>query len=104
MLRATLALRRSFAPLGDRVLVSRLAVEEKTAGGLFLPGADEKKSSEGVVSAVGPGAVTESGNNLPMNLKEGDKVLLPEYGGMKIELDGEEKFLYRESDILGKFQ
>jgi chaperonin GroES len=39
-----------------------------------------------------------------MNLKEGDKVLLPEYGGMKIELDGEEKFLYRESDILGKFQ
>ncbi|GMI34493.1 hypothetical protein TrCOL_g13445 [Triparma columacea] len=104
MLRATIALRRSFAPLGDRVLVSRLAIEEKTAGGLYLPGADEKKSSEGIVSAVGPGAVTETGANVMMNVKVGDKVLLPEYGGMKIELDGEEKFLYRESDILGKFE
>jgi chaperonin GroES len=84
--------------------VSRLAIEEKTAGGLYLPGADEKKSSEGIVAAVGPGAVTESGANVMMNVKVGDKVLLPEYGGMKIELDGEEKFLYRESDILGKFE
>ena len=57
-----------------------------------------------MVDAVGGGLTTETGNNIPMNVKVGDKVLLPEYGGMKIEGDGEEKFLYREGDILGKFE
>jgi co-chaperonin GroES (HSP10) len=60
---------RKFAPLSDRVLVSRAVVAEKTAGGLYLPGADDKKSSEGLVEAVGPGLLMESGATAQMNLK-----------------------------------
>mmetsp|Transcript_11444 Transcript_11444/g.23144 ORF Transcript_11444/g.23144 Transcript_11444/m.23144 type:complete len:105 (+) Transcript_11444:41-355(+) len=103
MLRATTRLARSFQPLSDRVLVSRVAVETKTAGGIILPGAEDKKGSEGVVEAVGPGMLMENGSTSAMNVAVGDKVLLPEYGGTKIELDGDEKFLFREMDILGKF-
>ena len=99
-------LRKQFKPLSDRVLVARAVMEEKTSGGLFLPGADEKKTNEGIVEAVGPGLLMENGSCAAMNLKVGDKVLLPEYGGTKIELGNEkdEKFLYREMDILGKFE
>jgi len=57
----------------------------QTAGGIFLPG-DEKAANEGTVSAVGPGLPTETGAVIPMNVKVGDKVLLPEYGGMKVEV------------------
>ncbi|GMI08118.1 hypothetical protein TrLO_g14300 [Triparma laevis f. longispina] len=102
MFRATLALRRSFSPLSDRVLVSRTIAETKSAGGILLPGA-EKPTNEGVVEAVGPGMLMENGTTSKMNVVVGDKVLLPEYGGTKVEMDGEDKFLYREMDILGKF-
>ena len=76
--------------------------ETKSAGGILLPGA-EKPTNEGTVIAVGPGMLMENGSTSKMNVEVGDKVLLPEYGGTKVEMDGEEKFLYREMDILGKF-
>ena len=87
---------------------------EKTAGGLFLPGdaSDRKKGSTGTVIAVGPGyLMPETGKLAPMNVKVGDEVMIPEYGGMKIEFEdktgfteGEDRFLYREGDILGTFR
>jgi chaperonin GroES len=60
--------------------------------------------NEGEVVAVGPGAKTKEGNTLPMSVVVGDRVLLPEYGGHTVKLGDDEFHLYRDEDILGKFQ
>ena len=104
MFTRTRALARSLAPLGDRVLVRRAAKEVQTASGIYLPTDTTKDPNEGTVVAVGPGEKDVSGNLHPVNVKNGDTVLLPEYGGMKVKIDDEELFLFRESDILGKFE
>ncbi|CAM9935285.1 unnamed protein product, partial [Chrysoparadoxa australica] len=74
----------------------------QTAGGIFLPESQVSKVNEGEVVAVGPGRVAENGTVVPMNVSIGDNVLLPEYGGQVIEVDGEELSLLRDADILGK--
>jgi len=99
----TLALSRTLAPLGDRILVRRAAKEVQTASGIYLPADSAKSPNEGEVIAVGPGMRDVSGNLHPPTLTKGDSVLLPEYGGMKVKIDDEEMFLFREDDILGKF-
>lgn len=68
-------------------------IPEKAAG----------KVLEGRVVAVGPGYRTESGQTVPISLKTGDKVLLPEYGGNKVQLEDKEYFIFRETDIIGVF-
>ena len=92
------------APLGDRVLVRRAPKETQTAAGIFLPSDKTKDPNEGEVIAVGPGEKDVTGTLHPTLLKTGDTVLLPEYGGTKIKIDKDELFLFRESDILGKFE
>eukprot|EP00586_Coscinodiscus_wailesii_P021053 CAMPEP_0172497310 /NCGR_PEP_ID=MMETSP1066-20121228/98022_1 /TAXON_ID=671091 /ORGANISM="Coscinodiscus wailesii, Strain CCMP2513" /LENGTH=96 /DNA_ID=CAMNT_0013269997 /DNA_START=162 /DNA_END=452 /DNA_ORIENTATION=+ len=94
---------RSLAPLADRILVRRGAKEVQTAGGIYLPTDKTKVPNEGEVIAVGPGMRDVSGNLHSPTLKTGDKVLLPEYGGTKVTIDDDEMFLFREDDILGKF-
>ncbi len=98
------ALARSLAPLADRVLVRRAAKEVQTAGGIYLPTDKTKAPNSGEVVSVGPGMRDVSGNLHSPTLKSGDSVLLPEYGGTKVEINGEELFLFREDDILGKFE
>jgi len=94
---------RSLAPLGDRVLVRRAPKEVQTAAGIYLPTDKTKDPNEGTVVAVGPGEKDVTGTMHPTTLKTGDQVLLPEYGGTKVKIDDEELFLFRESDVLGKF-
>lgn len=98
------ALARNLAPLADRVLVRRAAKEAQTSGGIYIPTATVKTANEGEVVAVGPGMRDVNGNLHPPSLKPGDKVLLAEYGGVTVKLDGDEMFLIREDDILGKFE
>ncbi|KAL7577846.1 hypothetical protein ACA910_010593 [Epithemia clementina (nom. ined.)] len=100
----TRALFRSLAPLGDRVLVRRAPKEMQTASGIYLPTDKTKDPNEGTVVAVGPGERDVTGSLHATTLKEGDVVLLPEYGGTKVKVDDSEFFLFRESDILGKFE
>lgn len=69
---------RSLVPLLDRVLVQRIKAETKTAGGIFLPESSVEKLNEAKVLAVGPGALDKKGNRLPMGVKEGDRVLIPQ--------------------------
>lgn len=96
---------RSLAPLGDRVLVRRAAKETQTASGIILPTDSTKDPNEGEVIAVGPGILDVTGILHANTLNNGDKVLLPEYGGTKVVIDkDDELFLFRESDILGKFE
>ncbi|VDO62991.1 unnamed protein product [Haemonchus placei] len=77
---------KSFKPLHDRVLVERCAAETKTKGGIMLPEKSQGKVLEATVIAVGPGARNEKGDLIPMSVKSGDHVLLPEYGGTKVKL------------------
>ena len=104
MFARTRALARSLAPLGDRVLVRRAPKEVQTASGIYLPTDKTKDPNEGTVIAVGPGEKDVTGNLHAVNVNVGDTVLLPEYGGMKVKIDDDELFLFRETDILGKFE
>ncbi|RWS23967.1 10 kDa heat shock protein-like protein [Leptotrombidium deliense] len=95
---------RRLIPLFDRVLVERFAAESKTKGGIMIPEKAQGKVQSGTVVAVGPGARNEKGDLQPISVKVGDKVLLPEYGGHKIEIDDKELYLFRDNDILGKWE
>lgn len=91
----------SVKPLHDRVLVKRLAEEEKTAGGIYIPDTAKEKPQRGQIVAVGKGRVTEDGRVIPLDVKVGDRVLFSKYAGTEIKIDGEEYLMMREDDILG---
>jgi chaperonin GroES len=91
----------NFRPLHDRVLVQPLDEEEKTAGGIIIPDTAKEKPSEGKVIAVGPGAKTEDGKILPMEVKVGDLVLFGKWSGTEVKIDGVEYSIMKESDIMG---
>jgi chaperonin GroES len=90
-------------PLHDRILVRRMAEEEKTAGGLFIPDTAKEKPQKGEIVAAGKGRITEDGKTLPLEVKAGDKVLFSKYAGTELKLNGEEFLMMREEDILGIF-
>ncbi|UYV77287.1 HSPE1 [Cordylochernes scorpioides] len=94
---------QKFLPLLDRVLVQRLAAETKTKGRIIIPEKAQHKVHTAYVVAVGQGYRTQKGDIVPLSLKEGDKVLLPEFGGTKVEIEDKEYYLFKDSDILGKW-
>lgn len=87
--------------LRDHVLVKRLAAEDKTSGGLFIPDTAKEKPLEALVISVGSGKVLESGKTQALSVKAGDKVLIGKYSGSEVTLDGNEHIVLREDDILG---
>ena len=87
-------------PLHDRVIVKRTEGEDKTKGGIIIPDTAKEKPIEGKVVAVGNGKILKSGKTLPMQVKEGDKVLFGKYAGNEIKIDGEEHLIMREDDII----
>ena len=88
-------------PLQDRVLVRRVAEEEKTKGGIIIPDSAKEKPQEGEIVAVGPGGRDESGKLIPIDVKVGDKVLFGKWSGTEVKLDGAEFLIMKESDIMG---
>jgi chaperonin GroES len=88
-------------PLNDRVLVTRVEEEQKTAGGIIIPDTAKEKPQEGKVVAVGPGKCDESGKRVPLEVKKGDRILFSKYAGTEIKIDGKEHIFMREDDILG---
>jgi chaperonin GroES len=88
-------------PLQDRVIVKRIAEEEKTKGGIIIPDTAKEKPQEGKVVAVGKGKTSEEGKLMPLEVKVGDKILFGKYSGSEIKLNGEEHLIMREEDILG---
>ena len=87
-------------PLHDRVIVRREEEEQKTAGGIFLPGSAQEKPNQGEVIAVGSGRILDSGELRPVDVKIGDIVVFGQYAGNdKIDVDGEELIILSESDI-----
>ncbi|RKO85795.1 chaperonin 10-like protein, partial [Blyttiomyces helicus] len=89
-------------PLFDRVLIQRVKAAERTASGLYIPEKAQETLNEGVVLAVGPGGPDKDGVIRPVAVKEGERVLLPPYGGNSVKLGEQEYFLFRDSEILAK--
>ena len=90
-----------FKPLHDRVLVRRLASDEKTAGGIIIPDTAQEKPMEGEVLEVGSGSRDESGKLVPLDVKKGDKILFGKWSGTEVKMSGEEYLIMKESDIMG---
>ena len=90
-----------FRPLHDRVLVRRIAVDEKTAGGIIIPDTAQEKPQEGEVVAIGVGAKAEDGSVTPLDVRVGDTILFGKWSGTEIRIDGEDLLIMKESDILG---
>jgi len=87
-------------PLHDRVIVKRMEGEEKTKGGIIIPDTAKEKPVEGKVIAVGSGKVLENGKKAPLQVKEGDRILFGKYSGTEVKIDGEERLIMREDDII----
>ena len=87
-------------PLYDRVIVKRLEAEERTKGGLYIPDTAKEKPIQGQVMAVGNGKRSDSGSSQPLEVKVNDRVLFGKYSGTEIKLDGEERVILREDEIL----
>jgi chaperonin GroES len=87
-------------PLNDRVLVKRIEEVQVTKGGILIPDTAKEKPIEGKVIAVGPGKMSDAGNRMPLQLKEGDRVLFGKYAGTEIKMESEEYLMMREEDIL----
>jgi chaperonin GroES len=90
-----------FRPLHDRVVVKRINPETKTKGGIIIPDTAREKPQQGEVVAVGPGGRDESGKLIPIDIKNGDKVLFGKWSGTEVVLDGEELLIMKESDVMG---
>ena len=90
-----------FRPLHDRVVVKRVAEEEKTKGGIIIPDTAKEKPMEGEVVSVGPGARDEKGTLVAPDVKAGDRILFGKWSGTEIKLDGVEYLIMKESDIMG---
>ncbi len=88
-------------PTLNRILIRKIEQQTKTASGIILSEAPQEPIGE--VIETGPGNLNEKGERVELSVKKGDFVLLPDYGGSKIKLAGKEYFVYRDSDILGKY-
>ena len=93
-----------FRPLQDRVLLKRVEAEETTAGGIIIPDAAKEKPAEGEVLAVGSGARDEGGTLHPLEVKVGDRVLFGKWAGTEVLIDGADRVILKESEILGIFE
>jgi chaperonin GroES len=90
-----------FRPLHDRVVIRRVNAEEKTTGGIIIPDTAQEKPTEGKVLAAGPGTRNEQGQLVPLDVKEGDRILFGRWSGTEVKLDAEELLIMKESDIMG---
>jgi chaperonin GroES len=89
----------AITPLNDRILLKRVASEEKTAGGIIIPDTAKEKPQEGEIIAVGPGKLGDKGDRVTPTVKVGDRVLFGKYSGTEVNYGGEEYVLLREDDI-----
>ena len=86
-------------PLEDRIVVQAVEAETTTASGLVIPDTAKEKPQEGIVLAIGPGRF-EDGQRVPLDVKEGDRVLYSKYGGTEVKYSGEEYLVLSARDVL----
>lgn len=88
-------------PLQDRILVRRVAEEDKTKGGIIIPDSAKEKPAEGEVVAVGSGKVNDKGQLRALDVKKGDRILFGKYSGSEIKVDGVDLLILKEDEVLG---
>lgn len=88
-------------PLRDRILVERIEDQEQRIGGIIIPDTAREKPQQGRVVAAGNGRVTDKGDVLPLDVREGDTVLFGKYAGSEIKIEGKEYLILREDEVLG---
>jgi chaperonin GroES len=87
-------------PLGDRIIIELVELEEKTASGIVLPDTAKEKPQEGKVIAVGTGRVLDNGERVALEVSVGDSIIFSKYAGTEVKYDGNEYLIVRENDIL----
>lgn len=87
-------------PLHDRVLVKRIESQEQVRGGIIIPDTAKEKPQEAQVVAVGPGKLSDEGKRSPMDVKEGDRILMGKYSGSEIKIEDNDYVILREDEIL----
>lgn len=87
-------------PLGDRIVIELTEQEEKTKSGIVLPDSAQEKPQEGKVIAVGTGRVTENGERVALEVKDGDSIIFSKYSGTEVKYQDNEYLILRESDVL----
>ncbi len=87
-------------PLHARGIVKRVEEDGKTKGGIIIPDTAKEKPIEGIVTAVGSGKREEGGKKIPLDVKEGDRILFSKYAGTEINIEGEEHLIMKEEDII----
>jgi chaperonin GroES len=95
----TTATKVAIRPLEDRIVVQAVEAETTTASGLVIPETAKEKPQEGIVLAIGPGRF-EDGQRVPLDVKEGDRVLYSKYGGTEVKYGGEEYLVLSARDVL----
>ena len=90
-------------PLHDRVLIKRIEEEETVKGGIIIPDTAKEKSQEGEVISVGTGKMLENGSVVPLEIKQGDRILFGKYSGTEIKVDSQDYLILREDEIIGIF-
>jgi chaperonin GroES len=91
----------TWRPLQDRVIIRRVKEQEKSKGGIIIPDTAKEKPAEGEVMAVGSGKILENGTVRKLDVTVGDRVLFGKYDGTEVKIDGEDRLIMREDDILG---
>ena len=89
-----------FRPLADRIVVKRLDAETKSKGGIIIPDTAKEKPVEAMVVGVGNGKLLKNGKLRPLEVKEGDRILLGKYSGTEVKLDGVEHVILSEDEVL----
>jgi len=92
--------RMKVEPLGDKVVIKRLDAEEKTAGGIVLPGSAQEKPRQGRVLSLGDGRMLPDGQHVTHQVREGDRVVFSSYAGTEVIVDNDEVLIMSEDDIL----
>ena len=87
-------------PLDNRVIVTRVEEEQRTAGGIIIPDTAKEKPQEGKIVAVGPGKLNDKGKRVEMEVKKGDRILFSKYAGTEIKINGVEHIFMKQEDIL----
>ena len=87
-------------PLGSRVVVEPVAEKEVKKSGIIIPDSAKEKPTEAIVRAVGPGDFDDNGKRIPVEVKEGDRVLISKYGGTEVKIDNKEYKVLTKDDIL----
>ena len=87
-------------PLHDRIIVRRIEEGEQKIGGIIIPDSAKEKPQQGKVIAVGAGKIKDDGKRIPLDVKEGDTILVGKYSGQEIKISGEEHLIMREDEVL----